>query len=229
MPAPRDAAIVERARILVTTTLRTHGDIAREVGICTRTLQVWISKYNWTRPAGAPVRRRKITPQNEAAVRRLYESGAAALDIAILVKCHASYVNHYARLHGWKRPVHARKAEPLGEDIAEIASALRDPASTRGDLVALIERAVALAVADAITSGDPRCERQAVALGRYAAIVKTLPERRAASAREDSDADCDDDFPDANELIEEIARRFEEFCAADDAGAFSSRPAEPPA
>jgi hypothetical protein len=207
MPARRDPATVERTRVLVTTTLLPLDDIARQEKLSFRTVRDWMKMYGWRRPPGAG-RVLKITPENEPAVRRLYESGAAVPDLAILLDCDASYVNQYARSHEWRR-LDVVEAELNGE-IAAIVAALREPAIDRGDAIRQMERAIALSAADALAGGDARLGRRVDMLGKLVGFAKSLPED-AAARRRDADADSADHFPDANDLIEEIARRFEDF------------------
>jgi hypothetical protein len=111
---------------------------------------------------------------------------------------------------------------------------LRDPATGRRDLIRCIERLIALAAADAVASGDARPERSTAYFGKLIALAQSLPDEPAAPLDKDAHARHDarhdaDPFPDANDLIEEIARRFEEFCAAEDAAALSGNPVASPA
>ena len=53
MPAPHTSELVERARVLVTTTTRPLSDIALEIGVTDQSLRRWIRAYGWTRPPGA--------------------------------------------------------------------------------------------------------------------------------------------------------------------------------
>ena len=206
MPVRLDPATVERRRVLVSMTLLPLDDIARQEKVTTRTVRQWIKEHHWQRPPGTG-RTLKITPENEAAVRRLYESGAAVADIAILLKCDKSSIYQYARAHGWKRPADAPRDAPDNE-IAAVMAALRDPAIGRGDAIRGMERAITLTAADALAGGEARLGRQADMLGKLAGLIKSLPEDAAAPQRI---ADCEDHFPDANDLIEEIARRLEDF------------------
>jgi hypothetical protein len=142
----------------------------------------------------------------------VFEDRETVADIAVLMGCSESRVHQMAQMGGWTARRSAAAGEPSAssDELAAIAGALRDPAASRSELLHLIERAAALAVADAIMGGDARSEQRAIALGKYAALVKNLPERRAVLTPGHGYADEGaPHFPDENELIEEIARRFE--------------------
>ena len=208
MPAPRPAEIVERARVLVTTTTRPLDDIAAEVGVTVRTLRNWIKKHGWRRPPGAPGRVLKITPQNEGAVQRIFENRGSVSDLALLVGCDTSYIYHYARQRQWARSEGATEAPPLSDELAAIEAALRDPAAGRCEVVRLVTRAAALTAADVLVNPDARAERRTAMIGKLVAYVNKMRED-AAPAHKDFNVDSGDHFPDANDLIEEIARRIE--------------------
>jgi len=125
-----------------------------------------------------------------------------------LLNCDGSYVYQYAKAHNWKRPGDHAAGEPVSDEIAAMVSVLRDPTTGRGEAVALMERAGALIAADVLTSGDGRAGRRVDMLGKLVAHVNNL--RGDAAPAKDSDAAGPaDHFPDANDLIEEIARRLE--------------------
>jgi hypothetical protein len=89
-----------------------------------------------------------------------------------------------------------------------MVATLRDPATGRRETVSLMERAGALIAANALTSGDARAGRRVDMLAKLVAHVNNRRDD-AAPARESGAADPADHFPDANDLIEEIARRVE--------------------
>ncbi len=201
---------VAAVQSMVETTTLTYEEISAARGVPVNTISSWTRRYKWRRPDGAGGRL-ALSPEQVAAARRVFENCETVADIAVLLDCSESRVYQMAQDGKWM----ARRSgaghelpSPSADELAHIAAALRDPAATRGDVVRLIERAAALAVADAITTGEPRCEQRAIALGKYAAIVKNLPERRLVLAPGDA-LDGPAHFPDANELIEEIARRIE--------------------
>jgi hypothetical protein len=227
------AELVERARLLVTTTDRPLTEIAAELDIGVKTLGTWKRENGWVRPPGA--KWLKIPRSKYAALQRLYENRATLADIAIVAGCSVPWITKTAAFEKWtsrRESAASRRgtARALSAAIAEIQAGLRDPGLGRRDLIRLIERATVLAAADAL-GGDRESERNAHTLTRLAALVRNLPEEAAAPpAQKDTHApDPVDDFPDANDLIEEIARRFEEFCAAEDAAALSQDAAAPPA
>jgi hypothetical protein len=78
MPTYFDAATIERARVLVETTVRTLEDIAVELGTSVQTLRNWIKRYGWRRHPQAPRARPKLPPEKEGPARRIYESGAGS-------------------------------------------------------------------------------------------------------------------------------------------------------
>lgn len=213
--APHPPHIVERARVLVTTTTRRLIDIAADLDISVKTLGSWIRLHGWTRPPGVPCARTKIPRSAYPALQRVFENRARMADIAIVVGCTVTRLTVIAANEGWmpRRESAARAAsadKPAGAAIADTQAALRDPALGRTDLVKQLERAIALAAADAL-GGDRDAERTVQTLTRLAALVRNLPDDAVAPpARKDTYApDPIDHFPDANDLIEEIARRIE--------------------
>jgi hypothetical protein len=205
LPAARD-----RARLLYTTTQMSLIDIAVEAGVWDRTVHRWVKQGGWERPSGGTQRPPKIPPDTLEPARRLFESGANVGDLALLIGCDKAYLYNFAKKCRWTRPA-AKKpaAPPKSDEIAAVEAVLRDPAATRGDVIRALERAIALTGADAL-GGDAPAGR-VTALGKLAELARAMP---ADVAPAPSDPDH---FPDANELIEEIARRFEEFCAIDEA------------
>jgi hypothetical protein len=219
--------IVEQARDLVTTTTRRLADIAAELGISLSTLGTWVRRHAWTRPPGVLRARTKIPRSMYPALQRIFENRARMADIAVVARCSLTRLTVIAANEGWtpRRESAAGAApanQPLSAALAEIQAALRDPALARKDLLALLDRSVALTAADAL-GGDRGAERKVQTITRLASVIKNR--RNDAAGDRDTTADAADHFPDANDLIEEIARRFEEFCAAEDAGAFSEHPA----
>jgi transposase-like protein len=211
--------VFQRTRVLVTATTTPVRDIAAEVGVSTTTVRDWTRLHGWERPPGAE-RLIKLPPERAGAAQRLYEGGASAEDLAGVLGCGASYIHQYAREHRWtRRPQGEAEPAPLSEEVAAVEAALRDPDLSRRDLVRLIERAVALTAADVLATGAARAERRTAALGRLAAIARGMPEDPGPAPAGDPEY-----FPDANELIEEIARRFEEFCATEDELALQGPP-----
>ena len=217
MPAPHTSELVERARVLVTTTTRPLSDIALEIGVTDQSLRRWIKTYGWTRPPGAEAEAlRKIPRARYPALRRLYENRGKVTDIAVVAGCSTTQINRIVAAEGWtprRDNADERRAErEPSPALAEIQAALRDPALTRTDALRLIERAAALTASDAL-AGDPRAERTVQTLSHLAGLVKGLPETPAAAASGTiiHPGDAPDHFPDANDLIEEIARRFEAF------------------
>ena len=211
MPAARSAEVVERARVLVTTTTRHLDDIAAELRVTVRTLRNWIKKYGWQRPPGAPERVLKITPENEGPMQRVFENRATVADLAILADCDTSYIYQYARTHGWARPGAAAEApRPTDGEFAAIEASLRDPATGWPEALRLVRRAAALTAVDVLANPDARAERRTAMIGKLVAHVNKLREDEMP-AHKDINADSGDHFPDANDLIEEIARRIEAY------------------
>jgi hypothetical protein len=149
-------------------------------------------------------------------VRRIYECGARTEDIALLARCSPAQLNKIAAHEGWSRGGYGesgKSADPaLGAALADIEAALRWDDLGRAEFARLIDRAMALTAAEAL-KGAP-VERTAATLTRLASIAKGLPDDAPAAPALRGDIVRPDepaDFPDANELIEEIARRFEQF------------------
>jgi hypothetical protein len=214
MPKQHPPELRQQAGHLVTTTDLPLSEIGRRIDVPQRTLERWKREERWVRPS-AKIVRLKIPPEKYAAIQRLYEKRGTLADIAVVAECSIPWITKTAALKGWtpRKESAARGTappKPLGAALAEIQAALRDPTLTRGDVVKLLERAVPLAAADAL-GGDRDAERNVQTLTRLAALVKSLPDTAAPPAREEAHADPADYFPDANDLIEEIARRFEAF------------------
>jgi hypothetical protein len=212
--------LVERARILVETTTRRLSAIAMELEIGEKTLRTWIERNGWTRPPGAePAAQRKIPPAKHAALQKLYEKRGSVADIAAVANCSITYIDAIAKTKGWlRRKESAARSEPPPKppsaDLAASQAALRDPALGREERLKLIEQAAALVAADAL-GGDRDAEWTVQTLTRAAALIRTQREDVAAPPHKDNDApDSADCFPDANDLIEEIARRIEADCNA---------------
>lgn len=162
MPAPHRAETVERARGLVTTTTRPLSDIAAEVGVSEQTLRRWIKAHGWTRPPGAEADAlRKIPSARYPALQRLYENRGKVADIAVVAGCSLTQINRIAAAEGWtsrreRADLSRRTDQEPSAAIAEIQTALCDPALTRGDAVRLIERAATLTASDALGGGPAR-------------------------------------------------------------------------
>jgi hypothetical protein len=105
-----------------------------------------------------------------------------------------------------------RLASPvLSTALAAVEAALREPDLARNEFARLLDRAMALAAADAL-AGAPGVERTAQTLTRLAGVLKAMPDDAPpAGSRVIHPGEPVDHFPDANDLIEEIARRFEQF------------------
>jgi len=158
-------------------------------------------------------------------VRRVYACGADTADIALLARCSVSQFNKTPAQEGWRRgdidgaPQPAKRE--LSEALAALEAGLRQPDLAHAELVRLLDRALALTAAEALL-GTPGLEQTSQILMRIAGtIAKNRPVAVPPSPPGRLSGNEPADFPDANELIEEIARRFEEFCALEDAGAFS--------
>jgi hypothetical protein len=143
----------------------------------------------------------------------MYEGGARSADIALLARCSVAQFDKIAAHEGWTRggaaaaiPAPANPA--LREALAAVETALRDPDLARQEFLRLLDRALALTAAEA-----PGVERTAQTLTRLAsAAAKTKPDETLpapASGRLIHPSEPVH-FPDANQLIEEIARRFEQ-------------------
>jgi hypothetical protein len=216
MPAPHPPEVRDRARDLVTTTTRPLTDIAEALHIGLSTVRAWMADEGWTRP-GPKQGVTKVPKRRYAALQRIWESRARVTDIAVVAGCSSGRLAHIAAEQGWApRPASPAQAlpadKPVSAAIAAIQAALRDPALTRADLVRQLERTIALAAADAL-GGDRDAERNTRTLAQLAALVRNLPEEIAAplACKDIHAPDPVDHFPEANDLIEEIARRFEEF------------------
>ncbi len=211
MPTYFDAATIERARVLVETTVRTLEDIAVELGTSVQTLR------NWIKRAGGGTRRRRAPgrscrPRRRGRRGRIYESGAGVGDLAVVLDCHESYVHRLAKQRGWMRreaafaPGEAEPAEPPSEAVMEIAAGFLDPHLTRGKLIRLIERLAAVTILEGLTGDVARLERRGAVLRLLVGAVKHFPEDPPPAPPELS--------PEEQErknqaMIEDIVRRFE--------------------
>jgi hypothetical protein len=212
---PIDPEKKERAKFHVETTTWPIADIARIDDISCSTITRWIAENDWKRPdvTARPV----LTEARLAATRRGYGLGVRAADLAILNGRSHSWLRMIAREKGWARAPAPAEDKPvtLRPEIAAIETALlRDPLE-RAELIPLVERATAIAAADALTGRDPGAEERLAWLARAASIVKSLPAREARPAAEDRyhpDGIAPFSFIETERLIEDIALRFEEFC-----------------
>ena len=207
MPTPRDPATVERARVLVETTVRTLEGIALEVGVSVQTLRTWSAKHGWRRPAQAPRAVPKLPPEKEEPARRVFENRAGAGDLAVLLGCDQSYVWRLAKSRGWERGA-GRSGEPSGEpgdEIKAIEAALRDPACGRADFLRLAERATMLLATEALVSGDARLDRRIGQLAKLVDLARRWPGMDAAPAPAPEDM-SDEEF---GEICDELAIAFE--------------------
>jgi hypothetical protein len=215
---PADPEKKAKTKFLVETTTWPPAIIGKKVGVATSTVHRWIAENEWKRPNVAV--RPPMTPERLAATARGFELGMRAADLAVLNGRCQNRIYQFATEHGWRRASRqARDAQapPVAArpEIAAIETALLSDPLERAELIPLVERATAIAAADALTGRDPRAEERLAWLARAAAIVKSLPAREARTAAEDlchPDGIAPFSFIETDRLIEEIAQRFEEFC-----------------
>jgi hypothetical protein len=215
MPAPHPPELRERARVLVTTTTMSFVEIAAELGISQYPVRRWTKEHGWERPPeteSGP--RRRVPLAKYPAMRRIYEGEATLDDIAVLAGCSVSLLSHNAAQQEWRPRRQTRRAERASApqlaspEVAALEAALRDPNTSRSDHVRILERLTALTAADMIATGEPPREAWTSTLNRLTAVLKSLPADVAAPPHRNTHAP-EDHFPDANDLIEEIARRVE--------------------
>jgi len=215
MRRPHSRETRERVRVLVVTTGRTNEDIGAETDTSESTVRRWTRLFGWKRPEGPAPGRRKIPPDKYPAVRRLFACGADTADIALLARCSVSQLNRIAAQEGWKRGDTAgnpqRAKRELSEALAAVEAGLRQPDLARRDFRRLLDRAMALTAAEAL-AGAAGLELTAQTLTRLAGAAKSMPDDMPPPAPPGRVIDSNEPmpFPDANELIEEIARRFEQ-------------------
>jgi hypothetical protein len=209
-----DAATVERARVLVETTVRTLEDIAVEVGVSVQSLRTWRDRRGWRRPPEAPRAVPKLPPEKEEPARRLYEGGAAARDLAGLLSCHESYVHRLAKQRGWRRPgtkagaadlpAAAHESEAGREAREAIAARLREPGLPRHELLA---------------SPDASLKRRIDAAAQLARLASDLPDDPPAPPK----LSPEEEARQSAAFVEEFTRRISTWgpSDADAAGAAS--------
>ncbi|HEX8168225.1 MAG TPA: hypothetical protein VF601_20855 [Beijerinckiaceae bacterium] len=207
-----DAATVERARVLIETSVRTLEDIAVEAGVSVQSLRTWIKARGWRRHPQAPRAMPKLPPEKEEPARRVFENRASVADLAVLLSCHESYVHRLAKQRGWRRPgVAADWPDAAAEDTGPgreareaIAARLREPGLSRDELVRLMERGLAVMLVEVIASPDVRIERRSAALAQLARLAADLPDDPPAPRT----LSPEEQERESAELIEEIVRRF---------------------
>jgi hypothetical protein len=215
MRRPHSGETRERVRVLVVTTQRANEDIGAETDTSESTVRRWTRLFGWKRPEGPAPGRRKIPPGKCPAVRRLFACGADTADIALLARCSVSQLNRIAAQEAWRRgdtPANLRPGKrELSEALAAVEAGLRQPDLARRDFRRLLDRAMALTAAEAL-AGATGLEPTTQTLTRLAGAAKSMPDDTPPTPSPGRVIDPNEPmpFPDANELIEEIARRFEQ-------------------
>ena len=214
MPPSLSAACLAELELEVTTTTLSLSEIARRKQVHRNTVSELTKRHGWVRPAEAQPQF-KLGREKRPATQRLYEKRGTVADLAVVVGCSTSRLRQVAAEEGWVRPRGAARApsgSPPDPRLAEIEAALRAPIIGSGDLWRLIQQALAIVTADALAGRDPQAAEALMQhLAKAAAIAKAIPETAAPPIHTDDHAHPADHFPDANDLIEEIARRFEAF------------------
>jgi hypothetical protein len=162
--SPIDPETKAAVRRHVETTTWPLADIARDGGVSLRTVNDWITRGRWRRPNVTA--RPALTPERLDATRRGYEAGLRALDLGILNGRSRSWMAKLAQAKGWRRPgTPAGASQPEDgavraasrPELAAIEAALLSDPLDRAELIPLVERATAVAAADALTArGAPR-------------------------------------------------------------------------
>jgi hypothetical protein len=214
MRRPHSGETRERVRVVVTTQLA-NEDIGAETDTSESTVRRWTRLFGWKRPEGPAPGRRKIPPDKCPAVRRLFACGADTADIALLARCSVSQLNRIAAKEAWRRGDTPADPQPakreLSEALAAVEAGLRQPDLARRDFRRLLDRAMALTAAEAL-AGATGLEPTTQTLTRLAGAAKSMPDDPPPTPPPGRVIDPNEPmpFPDANELIEEIARRFEQ-------------------
>ncbi|HEX8168676.1 MAG TPA: hypothetical protein VF601_23185 [Beijerinckiaceae bacterium] len=243
MPRFLAEEVVARVRELYEGAPLTHARIAAAAGVGESTVSVLARKHGWTRCPEARTSRRLSHDQYEA-ILRLRDTGASARSVAAAAGCHARTVGRIAppdrraaafgtgaaSVPGAARSGAAAEAgfaavpPPVPEHLADLHAALVSPDLRKAEAAPLLVRAAAALGAEALVRPDAQVERTAQALARLALRVAALPDEGPyAGAGADDRYRGPATFDEANELLEEIARRYEAFVAREDAEAEGKR------
>jgi len=213
MPTYFDAATIERARVLVETSVRTLEDIAVEVGVSVQTLRNWIKTRGWRRHPQAPRAMPKLPPEKEGPAQRIYEGGAGVGDLAVLLSCHDSYVHRLAKQRGWRRPGTKAGAADLPAVTEEseaaraaydaIASRLNEPDLPRHELLRLARMGQAVTLVEMLASAT-EIESRVDAAVQLAHLASELPEDPPAPPK----LSPEEEARESAALVERLAQRF---------------------
>jgi hypothetical protein len=207
-----------KARWLGETTTMSCTAIAAQVEVPASTVRAWKRIDGWKRPPGAPTRR-VLSAADCDAIARMQAGGARNADIARVARRHPDTVARAARRGSERRaaeaaPVAAPFAASAPEEVAALRQGLLAGGLGRRELLGLVRRTLALATVDLIDDRTLPPDRRAQGLARIAITIKTLPDDAPAAGAASHDHQSGPaTFEETNALLEEIACRYEAFCA----------------
>lgn len=206
--SPEVKAEVQR---LVETTRLSYAEIEKRTRVSETTIRYWVRTLGWTRPTGAPTRRR-FGAEESAAIGRALAAGASVRDVALIAGRHPETIRklHPGRGAGPAAP----EAEPVPAAVAELCEALTAGGIGRDEFLRHAPQAFGVVAARALMGRDPTIHRTAQALAQAAASVIKMP--ASAPARGDDPYAGPQTFEETNALIEELAQRLEAFAPQGD-------------
>ncbi len=221
MPRFLSAEAKARARELYEGTTLSHARIGAAAGMGASTVSVLAQIEGWTRHPEARTSPR-LAEDRRAAILRLRRAGAPAGDIAAAAGCHRNTIGRIAPLAGRRGvaigPEAAAGSALIPAHFAELHAALTNPQLHKAEAVPLLLRCATALGAEALLRQDAEVERTAQALGRLAEGVAALPDEGPYAGRGADDAyGGPQTFEEENAVLEELARRIEEWNATDDA------------
>jgi hypothetical protein len=201
------------AQRLCETTGMTYAAIGAGLGgVPGPTVGCWARRHGWTRPPAA-IRRRPIPKEKRAEAALLRRAGVPHDEVALWLDCHPETARRLGRELPSLGPPLADAAPELLADLKEAARSGVGP----GERFALTGRALMLVTFDLLSNRDLAPDRRARGVAFVAASLRMLPDEGPAGGvlfhdRPPGPAT----FDEANFLLEDLARRYEAFCARED-------------
>jgi transposase-like protein len=197
-------------RRLVEKTGLSYAEIQKRTGVSGTTIRYWVRTLGWTRPAGAP-KRRRFEAEESAAIGRALAAGASVRDVALIAGRHPETIR---KVHpGRAAEPAAPEAEPVPAAVAELCETLMAGGIGRDEFLRHAPQAFGFVTVQALLGRDPHIDRTAKALAQLAASAAKMP---AAAAVPNAPYAGPATYDETNALIEELAQRLEEFAARGD-------------
>jgi transposase-like protein len=221
MPMRWSPEVKAEVRRLVEKTRLSYAEIEKRTGVSETTIRYWVRTLGWTRPTGAPTRRR-FGAEESAAILRALAAGASVRDVALIAGRHPETIRklHPGRGAGPAEP----EAEPVPAAVAELCEALTAGGIGRDEFLHHAPQAFGFIAARALMGHDPQVHRTAQALAQLAASAAKIP---AAAAVRDEPYTGPETYAETNALIEELTQRLCEFGVLNEDGSLPDPPPGP--